>query len=94
MLLLVALLAMLAQRAARATRRQLLGVGDGGHLLRHHGQHGQRDAVELVEAAPHARLCQPAEDLGAVAVRLLARAVPHLVMVRGSKQVIEEGGSG
>ena len=34
----------------------LLGVLDGQHLLRHHGEDGEEDAVELVEAAPEPAL--------------------------------------
>ena len=55
----------------------LLGVRDGQHLLRHDREHGQRDAVELVEAAPEAALAQALEDLGAVRVAHLVRAVGH-----------------
>ena len=53
----------------------LLGVLDGQHLLRHHGQYGQLDAVELVEAAPQAAGAQALEDLGAVVLGHLAGAV-------------------
>ena len=38
-------------------------VPDGGQLRRDDGQHGDVNAVELVEAAPRAALTQTREDL-------------------------------
>eukprot|EP00968_Pinguiococcus_pyrenoidosus_P007308 scaffold486_cov254-Pinguiococcus_pyrenoidosus.AAC.1 len=55
----------------------LLGVLDRQHLLRHHAEHGQQDAIELVEAAPKPRLAKTLEDLAAVGVSHLIRAVGH-----------------
>lgn len=44
----------------------LLGVLDGQDLLRHHGEDGEEDAVELVEAAPEPalRVCMCARGVG------------------------------
>ena len=45
-------------------RRQLLGesVGDGEHLHGHHRDHLDFNTVELVEAAPRARLHEAGEN--------------------------------
>lgn len=40
----------------------LLGGKDNGHLLGRYGQHGQLDAIEFVETAPAAGLCQTFVD--------------------------------
>ena len=55
----------------------LLGVLDGQDLLRHDGQDREGDPVELVEATPQAALAKALEDLGAVRVLHLIRAVRH-----------------
>ena len=60
----------LEEEAAR-----LLRVLDRQDLLRDDGQHGQADAVELVEAAPEAALAEALEDLGAIFIRHLVAAV-------------------
>jgi len=39
------------------------GPLDGQDLLRHHGEHLQLDAIELVEAGPGARLCQTLQGI-------------------------------
>ena len=50
----------------------LYGVEDATHLLRNDREHLEIDAVELVEAAPHAGLGEALDDLA-------SRAVVHLV---------------
>lgn len=50
---------------------------ENAHLLGHHGEHRQQNAIELIEAAPQPSLAQPLEDLGAVGVLLLVGAVRH-----------------
>mmetsp|Transcript_31988 Transcript_31988/g.94109 ORF Transcript_31988/g.94109 Transcript_31988/m.94109 type:complete len:483 (-) Transcript_31988:1628-3076(-) len=53
----------------------LLGVLNGQDLLCHHRQYRERDAIELVEASPQSALAETLEDLGAVGVLHLIRAV-------------------
>lgn len=65
------------KRAAEANEAYLLG---------NHGEYGQLDAVELVEAAPQARLAQSLENLGHVGVPLLVGAVCHNLQVRGTRR--------
>jgi hypothetical protein len=77
-------------RELELRRAGLLGVLDREDLLRHHGEHRQLDAVELVEAAPQAALAQALEDLGAVGELLLVRAVgDHDVQPQRAPQVLD-----
>lgn len=62
------------------------GEGTGGipldaRLLGYHGEHGQQDPVELVEAPPQPPLAETLEYLGAVRVFLLVGAVRHHLTV-------------
>eukprot|EP00959_Pyramimonas_sp_CCMP1952_P119238 2492790-Pyramimonas_sp.AAC.2 len=47
------------------------------HLLRHHGEHLQFDAVELIEARPRAATRKPLEELAHGDVVQAVRAVEH-----------------
>lgn len=56
---------------------EFLSRGDGLHLAGHHGQHFEVNTVELVEAAPQARLAKSFENLGHVFGSVLISAIGH-----------------
>ena len=71
-------------RALEHERRHLRRDGslDVQHLLRHHGQNLQVDAVELVEARPRAGRRQTFEELAHLDVVHRVRAVEHDALAR------------
>ena len=75
-----------------ALEEELLLVGldgalDAVDLLRHHGQHLQLDAVELVEARPGAGLRQPLEELAhGLVVETVGAVEHHALRLEGEKR--------
>eukprot|EP00906_Rhabdomonas_costata_P031046 RCo043882 len=79
----------------------LNGIEHGLHLSGHHGQHLNRDTVELIEAPPRARHGEPLEDIAQGLVVHLVRTVEDVAgqpqragQVLGGLRLARTGGPG